>query len=165
MADQLLATVITVSDEVFSGADADRGGPVAAELLSELGVAVERKVVPDDGDRIEAAIRAAMTAGARFVMACGGTGIGPKDRTPEVVARLLTFQMPGIAEEIRRLGIAHAKPALVSREVAGAIVPEVGAPVFVLAAPGSRGGVRDALSVVGPILDYVIEQLDGAGHF
>ncbi|MFZ1385124.1 MAG: MogA/MoaB family molybdenum cofactor biosynthesis protein, partial [Propionicimonas sp.] len=59
---------------------------------------------------------------------------------------------------------AHAKPALVSREVAGAIVPASGAPVFVVAAPGSRDGVRDALEVVGPVLGYVIEQLDGAGH-
>jgi molybdopterin biosynthesis enzyme MoaB len=81
-----------------------------------------------------------------------------------VISGLLTFQIPGIAEEIRRRGIAHAAPALVSREIAGAIVPANGPPVFVLCAPGSRGGVRDALEVVGPVLSYVLEQLDGAGH-
>ena len=160
----LLATVITVSDEVAAGLDADRGGPVAEALLTDAGCSVTRTVVPDDEARLEAAITAAIDAGARFVMTCGGTGIGPRDRTPEVVRRLLSFEMPGIAEEIRRRGIAHAKPALVSREVAGAIVPASGAPVFVVAAPGSRGGVRDALEVVGPVLGYVIEQLDGAGH-
>ena len=164
MAPQLLATVITVSDEVAAATDSERGAPVAEELLTRLGVGVERAVVPDDEDALEAAIRAAITAGSRFVMTCGGTGIGPKDRSPETVRRLLSFEIPGIAEEIRRLGIAHAKPALVSREVAGVITPDHGAPVFVLAAPGSRGGVRDAIEVVGPILTYIIEQLDGAGH-
>lgn len=160
----LLATVITVSDEVAAGLDSDRSGPVAERLLVEAGCAVITRVVPDDQRQLEAAITAAITAGSRVVMTCGGTGIGPRDHTTEVVSRLLSFQMPGIGEEIRRRGIAHAKPALVSREVAGAIVPTSGPPVFVLAAPGSRGGVRDAIDVVGPVLGYIIEQLDGAGH-
>ena len=160
----LLATVITVSDEVAAGLDSDRSGPVAEELLVQAGCAVTRRVVPDDERQLEAAITAAIAAGSRVVMTCGGTGIGPTDHTTEVVSRLLSFQMPGIGEEIRRRGIAHAKPALVSREVAGAVVPPSGPPVFVLAAPGSRGGVRDAIDVVGPVLGYIIEQLDGAGH-
>ena len=158
------ATVITVSDEVASHADGDRGGTLAESLLTEFGVDVARVVVPDDPILLVAAVTSAIAEGSRFVMTCGGTGIGPHDHTTDVIAGLLTFQIPGIAEEIRRRGIAHAAPALVSREIAGAIVPANGPPVFVLCAPGSRGGVRDALEVVGPVLSYVLEQLDGAGH-
>ena len=97
-------------------------------------------------------------------MTCGGTGIGPRDRTSDVVARHLAFEIPGIAEEIRRRGLEHAAPALVSREIAGIISPESGPRVFVLCAPGSRGGVRDAIVVVGPMLGYIVEQMDGNGH-
>ncbi len=160
----LRATVITVSDEVASHTDDDRGGTLAESLLTEFGVDVARVVVPDDPILLVAAVTSAIAEGSRLVMTCGGTGIGPNDHTSDVIAGLLTFQIPGIAEEIRRRGIAHAAPALVSREIAGAIVPANGPPVLVLCAPGSRGGVRDALEVVGPVLAYAIQQLDGAGH-
>lgn len=160
----LHATVITVSDEIAHHADEDRGGALAESMLTGLGLAVTRVVVPDDRTLLEVAVTSAVAKGSRFVMTCGGTGIGPRDHTSDVVARLLTFEIPGIAEEIRRRGIAHTAQALVSREIAGAIVPEIGSPVLVLCAPGSRGGAQDALEVVGPVLDYVIEQLDGAGH-
>ncbi len=161
---RLLATVITVSDEVASGSDSDRGGPVAKELLTELGLDVVRQVVSDDEAQLEGALQAAIASGARIVMTCGGTGIGPRDRTSDVVARHLAFEIPGIAEEIRRQGLEHSAPALVSREIAGVIAPESGRRVFVLCAPGSRGGVRDAIGVVGPMLGYIVEQLDGKGH-
>jgi molybdenum cofactor synthesis domain-containing protein len=163
-ASPLQATVITVSDEVASGADADRGGPVAIGLLQELGLVVTPALVGDDPAAIRAAIIAATAAGARIVVTCGGTGLGPRDNTTTVVRDLLSFEIPGIAEEIRRRGLQHTPQALVSREVAGAIVRPGRPAVFVLAAPGSRGGVRDALGVVGESLRYIIEQLDGAGH-
>ena len=159
----LRAVVITVSDEVFSGADADRGGPVAAELLGDLGCDVSTSVVPDDPSAIVAAIRHAIEQGARVVLASGGTGIGPGDHTPQTVRGMLAFEIPGIAEEIRRRGLAHTPQALISREVAGAVTGDH-PPALVLAVPGSRGGVRDALSVVGDQLTYIVEQLDGAGH-
>lgn len=160
----LPAAVITVSDEVATGRDADRGGPVAAGLLRELGLSVTSAVVGDDPAAIRGAIVAATAAGARVVVTCGGTGLGPRDNTTAVVRDLVSFEIPGIAEEIRRRGLQHTPQALVSREVAGAIVRPDRPPVFVLAAPGSRGGVRDALGVVGESLRYIIEQLDGAGH-
>lgn len=105
-----------------------------------------------------------MTAGSRVVLLCGGTGIGPHDHTATVVRSLLSVDIPGVAEEIRRRGVAHTPQALVSREVAGAIIRPDGRSAFVLAAPGSRGGVRDALAVVGDLLGYIVDQLDGAGH-
>ena len=155
MAPQLLATVITVSDEVAAATDSERGAPVAEELLTRLGVGVERAVVPDDEDALEAAIRAAITAGSRFVMTCGGTGIGPKDRSPETVRRLLSFEIPGIAEEIRRIGIAHAKPALVSREVAGVIIPDH-TPQMTCGAPW-HAGMAFALGYMRAAVQMVVE--------
>ena len=160
----LRATVITVSDEVASHTDDDRGGMLAESLLTEFGVDVARVVVPDDPILLVAAVTSAIAEGSRFVMTCGGTGIGPHDHTSDVIAGMLAFQIPGIAEEIRRRGLEHAAPALVSREIAGVISPESGPRVFVLCAPGSRGGVRDAIGVVGPMLGYIVEQLDGKGH-
>ncbi len=163
MTGPLRAAVITVSDEVASGADADRGGPVAFALLGELGWDVVTAVVPDDAGAIVAAVRSAIAGGARVVLASGGTGIGPRDHTPEAIRGMLAFEIPGIAEEIRRRGLAHTPQALVSREVAGVVVGDR-PPALVLAVPGSRGGVRDALGVVGDQLSYIIDQLDGAGH-
>jgi molybdenum cofactor synthesis domain-containing protein len=158
------ATVVTVSDEVASGADTDRGGPVAVALLQDLGWEVDHAVAPDDPDRIAAAIQAATNLGSRLVLACGGTGIGPRDHSAEVVRSLVAFEIPGIAEEIRRQGLAHTAQALISREIAGVIAGHGHPPVLVLAVPGSRGGVRDAIGVVGAHLGHIIEQLDGAGH-
>ena len=164
MAEGISARVITISDEVVAGLDDDRATPVAVELLTDLGLDVTTSLVGDDPDAIRAAITAAVAEGARVVLACGGTGIGPRDHTPEVVRSLLSFEIPGIAEEIRRRGVTHAPQALVSRALAGAMVGRAHAPVLVLAIPGSRGGVRDTVEVVGNQVRYILDQLDGAGH-
>lgn len=162
MAAELRASVITVSDEIARGDDENRAGPIAVELLAGHGVSADLVVVRDDVDAIAAAVRAAIRHGARLVVTSGGTGIGPTDVTVDAVAPLLSYQMPGIVEEIRRRGAAHAPIALVSREIAGVVL---GAPpAFVLTAPGSRGGVRDALEVLGPLAGHIVAQLDGAGH-
>ena len=162
-AHSLPATVITVSDEVAEGRDANRAGPVAVELLAGHGVAADLIVVPDRVDAIVDAFRAAIAGGSRIVITSGGTGIGPTDVTVDAVAPLLSYQLPGLAEEIRRRGAEHVASALVSREVAGVVLGNPS--TFVLTAPGSRGGVRDAIAVVGPLLTHIVGQLDGAGHF
>lgn len=158
----MLATVITVSDEVAEGRDENRAGPLAVVLLAAQGVQAELVVVPDRVDAIVAAVRTAVARGCRLVLTSGGTGIGPTDVTVDAVAPLLSYQVPGICEEIRRRGAARVPSALVSREVAGVIAGEPA--VFVLTAPGSRGGVKDALEVLGPLLTHIVAQLDGAGH-
>lgn len=160
--DAMQATVITVSDEVFSGQDTDRGGPLAVELLAAHDVAASLVVVPDRLEAVRTAVRDAITAGSRIVLTSGGTGIGPRDVTVDAVTPLLAYQVPGLCEEIRRRGATHVPTALVSREVAGVVEGEV--PAFVLTAPGSRGGVRDAVAVAGPLLAHIVAQLDGAGH-
>ena len=161
---RLSASVIVVSDEVVEGLDDDRGGPVAVDLLQRRGLATERRVVPDDPAQVRDAITAAIDGGVRVVLACGGTGIGPRDHTSEVVRELVSFEIPGIAEEIRRQGSGHTRLALLSREVAGAVLRPDAPPALVLAVPGSRGGIRDAIGVVGELIDEIIDQLDGAGH-
>jgi len=158
------ASVLVVSDEVAAGADPDRGGPVAVQLLAEFGVPASRTVVSDDAAGLRATINSAMDDGVRMVIACGGTGIGPRDRTSDVVRSLIDFELPGIAEEIRRRGSAHTRLALVSREVAGVVLRDGSPSVLLLAVPGSRGGIRDAIGVIGELIGYIIEQLDGAGH-
>lgn len=159
----LPATVITVSDEIAAGAAENRAGPVAVSLLAEHGVRARLVVVRDDVTAITAAIRAAIVAGSRAVITSGGTGIGPDDVTADAVTPLLSYQVPGLCEEIRRRGAEEVPLALVSREVAGVILGEPS--TFVLTAPGSRGGVRDAIGVVGPLLHHIVGQLDGASHF
>jgi molybdenum cofactor synthesis domain-containing protein len=160
------ATVITVSNEVFAGADENRAGPLAVALLSEYAVVADLVAVPDEAGAIVEAVREAARTGSRVVMTCGGTGIGPTDVTVDAVSPLLAVLLPGIGEEIRRRGALHAPIALVSREVAGVIDAADNAggarSAFVLAAPGSRGGVRDAVDVIGPILGHIIGQLDAA---
>jgi molybdenum cofactor synthesis domain-containing protein len=160
---QIRVTVVTVSDEIHSGKDSNRAGPLAVDLLAAHGVRAELVVVPDDQEQIRSAVAAAGISGSRMVLTCGGTGIGPSDVTVDAVTPLLAYQVPGISEEIRRRGALHVASALVSREVAG-VVLEAPAPVFVITTPGSRGGVRDAIEVVGPLLGYIVAQLDGAGH-
>ncbi|MFT4294407.1 MAG: molybdopterin-binding protein [Micropruina sp.] len=160
----LRAAVIVVSSEVASGRDRDRGGPVAVELLRGLGIDTELDIVADDPDAIRTAIDRAAGGGVRVVFCCGGTGIGPHDHTSAVVADLIAFELPGVAEEIRRVGLSHTRQALISREVIGVLGRPDAPPVLLLAIPGSRGGIRDAIGVVGDLLGYIVDQLDGAGH-
>jgi molybdenum cofactor synthesis domain-containing protein len=162
MGSALRATVITVSDEVAAGHDDNRAGPIAVAELEIQGLQADLVVVADEADAIRASITAAIRAGSRVVITSGGTGVGPSDLTADAVAPMLTYQLPGLCEEIRRRGAEHVASSLVSREVAGVIVGEPS--TFVLTAPGSRGGVRDAIGVVGPLLEYIVGQLDGDGH-
>jgi molybdenum cofactor synthesis domain-containing protein len=159
---QLRATVITVSDEIYAGIDGNRAGLLAIELFERHDVHTDLVVVPDDIERIRSAVEVAIVAGSRTVLTAGGTGIGPTDVTVDAVAPLLSYQVPGICEEIRRRGASTVATALVSREIAGVILGEPSS--FVLTAPGSRGGVRDAIEVLGPLLGHIVAQLDGAGH-
>lgn len=158
------ATVITCSDRAFASVYADRSGPIIRAGLIELGFDVsEAVIVPDEVDRIEAEIEQAILDGSRVVITTGGTGISPRDVTVEATARLMSFEIPGLMEETRRLGAQHTTKALLSCGLAG-VVHIVDHRAFVMNAPGSRGGARDSLKVVGPLLTHIVEQLDGADH-
>ena len=158
------AHVITVSDRAFNGVYTDRSGPLAVDLLRDGGCEVDdASVVPDDLAAIQQAIRQTIAAGVRVVLTTGGTGVSPRDCTVEATRPLLTAELPGVAEAIRRLGADHTQKATLSRALAGVVVAG-GQSAFVVNAPGSTGGVRDTIAVIVPLLEHVIDQLDGGDH-
>lgn len=156
----LRAEVVVASNRAAAGVYEDTTGPLIVDFLRELGFAVDAPVVVPDGDPVGAAIAAAARGGARVVLTTGGTGLTPTDRTPEATRALLDFEVPGIAEAIRAYGVAHGVPtAVLSRGLAGVV-----GSCLVVNLPGSRGGVKDGLAVLRPILVHAAEQVVGSDH-
>src|SRR5206468_2688146 len=138
----------------------DRSGPVLVRLLAEAGFSVDGPLVVPDGEPVEAALREAVTAGYDVVVTTGGTGLTPGDLTPEMTRRVLDREIPGIAEALRAAGAAAGVPsAILSRGVAG-----VAGRTLIVNLPGSTGGVRDGMAVLGPVLGHAISQINGADH-
>ena len=153
------AAVVTVSDRSARGERPDTSGPLLAGLLAELGLAVsEVVVVPDDPHRIAAAVTAALVD-HDLVVTTGGTGISPRDVTPEAVRPLLDREVPGIAEALRQQGRDGVPASVLSRGVAGTV-----GRALVVTLPGSTGGVRDGVAVLAPVLHHALEQLAGGDH-
>lgn len=154
------ATVIAASNRAAAGVYQDTTGPLIVTALEEAGFEVTGPVVVPDGEPVGVAIREAVDAGARAVITTGGTGLTPLDLTPEVTRPLLDREVPGVAEAIRAYGVANGVPtAALSRGVAG-----VAGQAFVVNLPGSRGGVKDGLAVVVPLLRHAVEQIVGSDH-
>lgn len=161
--DQRRACVITCSDRAHAQVYEDRSGPILREGLVGLGFVVDAPViVPDEMDEIRAAILAAVDAGARVVITTGGTGIGPRDVTVAATKPLLDQEIPGIGEAIRAKGATKIPLAWLSGGVAGVV--RRGSSAVVINVPGSRGGARDALEVLSPLLGHLVDQLDGGDH-
>ncbi|MDU0347523.1 MogA/MoaB family molybdenum cofactor biosynthesis protein [Actinomyces sp. MRS3W] len=156
--------VITVSDRCVSGEREDVSGPLAARLLRQHDVIVDAvRVVPDGEEPVRAAIREAMADGARVVLTTGGTGVTPRDLTPEGTAPLLDVRLEGIEAQIRAYGLTHTPLSSLSRGLVG-VTGRGSDGVLVVNAPGSRGGVKDTIAVVGPLVPHVLEQLGGGDH-
>lgn len=155
--------MITVSDRSAAGTRADLSGPLAAQRLADAGYAVTTLIVPDGATPVHAGLVAALSGGARVVLTTGGTGVGPRDETPEGTAPLLTRELPGIAEALRRAGAEHAPAAVLTRGLAGIAASTHGG-ALVVNLPGSPAAVDQGLDVLLPILDHVLSQLDGEDH-
>jgi molybdenum cofactor synthesis domain-containing protein len=156
----LVAAVVVASNRAAAGVYADTTGPLIVEALRADGWDVSAAVVVPDGEPVAEAIREAVAAGARVVLTTGGTGLTPTDRTPEATRSLLDREVPGLAEAIRAHGVAKGVPtAMLSRGVAGVV-----GSALVVNLPGSRGGVRDGLEVVVPVLRHAAEQILGSDH-
>jgi molybdenum cofactor synthesis domain-containing protein len=154
------AAVVVASNRAAAGVYADETGPLIVEWLVAEGFTCGDPVVVPDGEPVGQAISAAVADGARVVLTTGGTGLTPTDRTPDVTRPLLDREVPGIAEAIRGHGVANQIPtAMLSRGVAGVV-----GSCLVVNLPGSRGGVKDGLAVLAPVLRHAVEQIVGSDH-
>jgi molybdopterin adenylyltransferase len=150
------AAVLTVSDGVAGGEREDRSGDLLAELLAGDGYEVERQVVADERAQISDAL-VHLCRHASLVLTTGGTGLGPRDVTPEATGEVIERPAPGIAEAIRADAIAKTPHGLLSRGVAG-----VRGSTLVVNLPGSTGGCRDGYAVLRPALEHALGLLAGA---
>ena len=159
MSDAITAQVIVASNRASAGVYEDTSGPILVEGLRALGCVVAEPIVVPDGDPVEVVLRAAVTDGIDVVVTSGGTGCSPTDATPEVTRRVLDYEIPGIAEAIRAYSRDKVPTAALSRGLAG-----VAGTTLVVNLPGSTGGARDGLAVLGTVLAHAVDQIRGGDH-
>lgn len=152
------ALVIVVSTRAAAGEYPDRSGPIAVDFLRTQGFVTPDALIVADAQVQEHIdeLFAAPDKLPNVLLTSGGTGLSPDDRTVEAIAKHLDRELPGVVHAFWNKGLENIPTAVVSRAIAG-----VSGTTFVMTLPGSRGGVKDGVAVLAPILNHIIEQLEG----
>lgn len=153
------ARVIIASTRASAGVYEDRTGPVIVDWLTQRGYDAPPPVVVPDGLAVSRALFAALGEKPDVILTSGGTGISPTDGTADATANIVDYQIPGLADAIRRSGLPHVPTSVLSRGVCG-----VRDGILIVNLPGSSGGVKDGLGVLADVLEHALDQLGGKDH-
>ncbi|MFE5330790.1 molybdenum cofactor biosynthesis protein B [Embleya sp. NPDC056575] len=159
--------VITVSTRAAAGTYQDESGPVIVRGLQQMGFETRGPQIVPDGEPVAQALRDACAGHYDVIITTGGTGLNPFDQTPQMTSRVISFEVPGIAEAIRMENFDKVPTSILSRGIAGVAITQDSHWTYrslIVNLPGSPGGAQDGITVLAKVLPHVVSQLQGGDH-